>query len=110
MKTIKIIITSLIIGLGLTSQAFALTTDNLDTKIVIKKESKNLSIEYTTDHSDLLMTVLESESGIILKKQITADTKINFISYTILGTGDYIVVIEDDKGDVVKHYSFSISE
>jgi hypothetical protein len=111
MKTIKIIIASLlIIGLGLTTSAFAFNTDNLDAKIVIKTESNNLSIEYKTAHAELLMTVLESENGIVLKKQIAADTKSNLISYSTLGQGDYIVMIEDDKGNVVKHYTFSIPE
>jgi len=108
MKTIKIIIASLIIGLGLMTSAFAIDNDNLDSKIIIKKEAKNLSIEYKTTHTDLFITVLESENGIVLKKEIKASTKINFISYAVLGQGDYIVIIEDTKGNVVKHYNFSI--
>lgn len=109
MKTIKILIASLIIGLGLTTSISAIDyNDNLDAKIIIKKEAKNLTIEYKVAHNSLFMTILESENGIVLKKEIKANTKINFISYAVLGQGDYIVIIEDNKGDVVKHYSFSI--
>ena len=110
MKTIKILIASLIIGLGLMTSAFATDNDNLDAKIVIKKETKNISIEYKAAHTDLFMTVLESENGIVLKKEIKASTKINFISYEVLGQGEYIIIIENAKGDVVKHYTFNISK
>lgn len=110
MKTIKIFLTSLIIGLSIITSTFAHTNDNLETSIIIKKESQNISIEYKAIHSDLFMTILESEEGIILKKEIKANSKINFISYATLGGGSYIIIIEDLEGNVVAHHSFAVPE
>ena len=103
MKTIKILIASLIIGLGLMTSAFATDNDNLDAKIVIKKETKNyrpLKAIGSGGNINKTFSISKSKEGRSLPIQLLKDYYKELSMYS-LEERKHIYNLRADRADVI---------